>query len=109
MVSYNYGGIRSGEACVGTAKVNGNSNYMAAAYTYTATGSTYGHVELGRTSSCASGTTVANESPEVTLSTNQWGEIIWGPKSGSATWSSTWWQDNGGGNYTDFGSVCGYY
>lgn len=49
------------------------------------------------------------QDPEVTLTTDTHGEVIWGPRDGSNTWTSTWWQDNGGGNYDDFGTVCGAY
>jgi hypothetical protein len=102
--------VTGGTACVGTATDGGNSNYVAASYLRTATTSSFGHAELGTVSgSCGAGTLVANESPEVTVSTNQYAAIIWGPRSGSSTWSSTWWQDNGGGSYSDFGSACGTY
>lgn len=107
MGSYTLGAVNDGYACVGTY----GSNDMAAAYTYTlASGSTYGHVELGQVSgSCGPGTLVANFSPEETLKPGYGQEVVWGPMSASADWSSTWWQDDGGGTFTDFGSVCGFY
>lgn len=106
----NYGAIRSGVACVGTATVGGNPNFMGAAYTYTASsGLTYGHAELGSTGgSCVPGITIANETPDVKLFTNQFGEILWGPRRSSADWTSTWQYKTGGG-HTAFGTVCGYY
>jgi hypothetical protein len=95
---------------VGTDTVNGNVNYMAASYLRTASTSSFGHVELGTTgSTCTTGTKVANELPEATLTTGEYGAVIWGPSSSSYTWSSTWWQDNGAGVYSDFGTVCGTY
>jgi hypothetical protein len=110
MTYCNYGSIKDGVAAVGTATVNGTPNFMAAAYTYTnSSGHTFGHAELGKGSTCSVGTLVANESPEVTLYTGQYGEVIWGPRNFSNVWSSTWWQDTGGGHYTKFGTVCGYY
>jgi hypothetical protein len=82
---------------------------MAASYVRTASTSSFGHAELGTTSgSCATGTLVADEAPEVTVSTGQYGAVLWGPRSGSNTWSSTWWQDNSG-SYSDLGSACGTY
>ena len=107
MGSYTLGAVYDGYGCVGTY----GSNDMAAAYTYTlSSGSTYGHVELGQVSgSCGPGTLVANFSPEETLNPGYGQEVIWGPMSASADWSSTWWQDDGGGTFTDFGSVCGFY
>ncbi len=107
MASYTLGAVNDGYACVGTY----GSNDMAAAYSYTlASGSTYGHVELGQVSgSCGPGTLVANFSPEETLNPGYGQEVVWGPMSASADWSSTWWQDDGGGTFTDFGSVCGFY
>ena len=107
MGSYTLGAVYDGYGCVGTY----GTNDMAAAYTYTfSSGSTYGHVELGQVSgSCSPGTLVANFSPEETLGPGYGQEVIWGPMSVSADWSSTWWQDNGGGSYSDFGSVCGFY
>ena len=107
MGSYTLGAVYDGYGCVGTY----GSNDMAAAYTYTlSSGSTYGHVELGQVSgSCSPGSLVADFSPEETLDPGYGQEVVWGPMSASAYWSSTWWQDNGGGNYSDFGSVCGTY
>ena len=110
MTNYTYGGITSGVACVGTITISGNANYMGAAYTYTGSSSTYGHTELGQVSgSCGPGTADANESPEVTLTNDEVGGVIWGPRNYSADWSSTWWRDNGGGSFSDFGSVCADY
>ncbi len=109
MTYYTYGNVYAGVGCVGTFSFGGNS-YVAASYTLTVSGSTYGHTELGTTSgSCGAGSAVANESPEVLLTQNTYGEVIWGPLTVSASWSSTWWQDNGGGSFSSFGSVCGYY
>ena len=105
----NYGGATNGEVAVGTATVNGNSNYMAAAYTYTASGSGYtAHSELGTVASgCSTGSLVANSS-SASLSTNQYVEVLWGPRNVSATWSSTGWHYNGSG-YQDLGTVCGMW
>ena len=107
MGSYTLGAVYDGYGCVGTY----GSNDMAAAYTYTlSSGSTYGHVELGQVSGlCGPGSLVADFSPEETLDPGYGQEVVWGPMSASADWSSTWWQDNGGGNYSDFGSACGTY
>jgi hypothetical protein len=106
--SGNHASVTGGVACVGTATFNGNVNYMAASYLRTASTSSYGHAELGTVGgTCVVGTLVADQVPEVTLNTNQAGFVLWGPRSGSNNWSSTWWQDNGGGNYSDFGTVCG--
>ncbi len=111
MDSYSPANVTSGVACVGTTTVNGNPNYMAAAYTFTASsGSSYGHADLGTTSgSCIAENLIASETPEQTLTPYSFGEVIWGPRSFTAEWTSTWWQDNGGGNYTDFGTACGSY
>jgi hypothetical protein len=107
---YNDGDITGGVACIGTATVGGNVNYMGASYYRTASSSTFGHTQLGvPTSGCNSSGALADQSPEVTLDQYDAGFVVWGPRDGSDTWSSTWWQDNGGGNYTDFGSVCGMY
>ena len=105
----NYGGATNGEVAVGTATVNGNSNYMAAAYTYTASGSGYSaHSELGTVASgCSTGSLVANSS-SASLATNQYVEVLWGPRNASATWSSTGWHYNGSG-YQDLGTVCGMW
>lgn len=110
MLNYTYGGIWGGVACVGPVAINGTT-YMGAVYTYTASGSTYGHTMLGAISSgtCRPGGLVANSQPETTLTAGHVAMVIWGPKTVCTTWTSTWWQDNGGGNYTDFGSVCGGY
>ncbi len=104
-----YASATNGYVAVGTATVNGNVNYMGAAYTYTASGSGYSaHSELGTVSSgCSVGTLVANSS-SVSLSTNQYVEVLWGPRNGSATWSGTGWHYNGSG-YTNLGTVCGMY
>ena len=107
MTSYTLGAVFDGYGCLGTY----GSNDMAAACTYTLSSrSTYGHVELGQVSgSCAPGTLVADFSPEEMLNLGYGQEVIWGPMSASGNWSSTWWQDNGGGNYSSFASVCGIY
>lgn len=105
----NYAGATNGEVAVGTATVNGNVNYMAAAYTYTASGSGYtAHSELGTVASgCSTGSLVAN-STSASLSTNQYVEVLWGPRNGSATWTSTGWHYNGS-SYQDLGTVCGMW
>lgn len=107
---YKCGGITDGGACIGLQAVSGSTYDLEASYTYAGSGSTYGHVELGDvgTGSCGPGTTVANGSPETTLTYGETQEVFT-PWLVSSTWSSTWWQDNGGGNYTDFGSVCSSY
>ena len=105
----NYGSATNGVVAVGTATVNGNVNYMAAAYTYTASGSGYtAHTELGTVSSgCATGSLVASSS-SASLSTGQYVELLWGPRNGSNTWSSTGWHYTGSG-YQDLGTVCGMW
>jgi hypothetical protein len=107
---YQCGGITDGGACVGLQAEPGSVYDLEASYTYAGSASTYGHVELGSvgTGSCGPGTTVANGSPEVTLSYAET-QAVYTPWLVSSTWSSTWWQDNGGGNYADFGSVCSSY
>ena len=105
----NYSSATNGYVAVGTYTYGGNSAYMAAAYTYTASGSGYSaHSELGTVSSgCATGSLVANSS-SVSLSTGQYVEVIWGPRTGSSTWSGTGWHYNGS-SYVDLGTVCGMW
>jgi hypothetical protein len=104
------GPATGGDVCVGTTTVGSDPSYMAASYYRTASTSSFGHPELGSPSgSCAIGSLVINGHPEGTVTTGSFGAVIWGPISASQTWSSTWWQDNGGGSYSDFGTVCGTY
>lgn len=106
MNNCNYGSATNGYVAVGTTTVGGNSSYMAAAYTYTGSGSFTAHAELGTVSSgCSAGTAVANSNSE-TLTTNTYVEIVWGPRNYSANWSGTGWHYNGS-SYVDLGSVCG--
>jgi hypothetical protein len=109
MTNCTYQSATNGEVAVGTGTVGGNANYMGAAYTYTSSGSGYtSHAELGTVSSgCSVGTLVANSS-DSSLSNNQYVEILWGPRSGSNTWSGTGWHYNGSG-YTNLGTVCAAY
>lgn len=113
MTYYNYGAITDGVACVGTATVNGNPNYMAAAYTYMSGGSNTGHTELGDNpggSGCSTGAYIADAS-ESTLTYGQYNEVVWGPRDFSATWTSTWWWDSNppSGPWYSYGTVCGNY
>ena len=109
----NYRAITDGVACVGTATVNGNPNYMAAAYTYMSDGSNTGHTELGDDtggSGCSTGSYIADAS-ESTLTYGQYNEVVWGPRDFSATWTSTWWWDSNppNGPWYSYGAVCGNY
>lgn len=102
------GSITDGTACVGNTGAGGS---LYAQYEYTkSTGSTFGHTELGDpyTGSCRVGTLVANETPQVTLYTNDYGGVSVFYVTNSY-WSSTWWQDDGGGHYSSFGTVCALY
>lgn len=104
----NDGSVTNGYEGVGTYTYAGNPSYMASAYTYTGSGTYSAHSELGTVSSgCSSGSTVANSSNS-TLSTNGWVEVVWGPRTGSNTWSGTGWHYNGSG-YVNLGSVCGMW
>jgi hypothetical protein len=109
MTGCNYAAATNGYVAVGTATVNGNVNYMGAAYTFTASGSGYtAHSELGTVSSgCSTGSLVANSS-SASLSTNQYVEILWGPRNTSNTWTSTGWHHTSG-SYQDLGTVCGMW
>jgi len=99
-----------GVVCVGTATVAGVANYMAASYTRTAGGSSFGHAELGVDyNGCGPGDLVANGKPEVAVTTGSFSAVLWGPRIGTNRFSATWWQDNLGGDYAYFGSACGVY
>lgn len=104
----NYASATYGYVAVGTATVNGDSTWMGAAYTYTGSGSFTAHAELGTVSSgCSVGSLVANSNSQ-TLSTNQYVEVLWGPRNFSTTWSGTGWHYNGS-SYDDLGTVCGMW
>lgn len=109
MTNCEYAAATNGEVAVGTATVDDNVNYMAVAYTYTASGSGYtAHTELGTVSSgCSVGTEVADSS-DASLSTDEYVELFWGPRDASNTWSGTGWHYNGSG-YSNLGTVCAMY
>ena len=97
-----------GSVCVGVYNSSG-INYVAASYVRTATGSTYGHNELGlQGDTCAPGFLVANSHPETTVSTGNYSAVVWGPQLSSDQWTSTWWRDSNG-VYLASGTACGSY
>ena len=100
--------VTGGQVCVGNTWINGSDNFVAASYYRTAVTPSYGHPELGTdTGSCDTGSLIVNGHPEMSVNQGSFSAVIWGPQWFSGTFTSTWWQNNGGGNYSNLGVVCG--
>lgn len=110
MTSCKAGAVTDGYDAVGTWTAQG-TKFIGSGYTYTGSASTYGHVEMGQpatSGTCDIGTKLGNGG-EMTLYNMDGALLEYGPQSADIYFSATWWQDNGGGNYTNFGTLCGTY
>ena len=106
LTSYTGAPITNGYESVGTATINGNSDWVGAVYTYQGTISATGHEELGQIGSgCAPGNLVSNGST-TTLIPGDYQEVYY-LRSSSAIWTATWWE--GSSSYTNWGTVCGFF
>ena len=90
-----------GSACIGGSPYDGGT-LLSAAYTYEGGGFADGHVELA--TGCV-GNALAN-GPDEVLGPGEFQAVAIGPVHVANTWSSTWWNLNGAGGYSDWGSAC---
>jgi hypothetical protein len=98
-------GITDGAACV-AAFTSGGGLDIEANYTYEAPGSLSGHVEMSD-NGCP-GSLVRNGG-NATFTNGVEQNLVYGPIFFTAEWASTFWRNNGGTNYSNFGSACDYF